>query len=211
MSNLVRPDNNTLYYPLCDSEIEDQGQHFLEKIFKTFSGECNSIISISTKNKWGKESLQSIAEFNKCNAAKIKLSVSVTSKYSLSVIEPSASSYSDRLKLVSSIIEFGIPTTICIKPMLHLVPFNEYKEVVDDFGVVCDHFVLGGLYLNKDSLFYKQHIEGHVDCSIRYCAWLGKECLYYEHPRYSELKQYLLLGGHNCYESDEEYVLKNMI
>ena len=106
----------------------------------------------------------------------VKLSVSFSNKYSIDKLEKGTAPYRQRVKLLEQVQNMGIYTSAIIKPILPFITLTEYKEIIDDLAFI-EKFVLGDLYVDINSRFYKEYIDGKYDMSIRKVAWLNEpEC-----------------------------------
>lgn len=197
---------HTFVYPICDSEILDQEASFFSDVLEKFSG-GSSVISISTKNIWPEGMLQAIKNFNSQNKSGfIKLSICFSCKTMIEEIEPMAAQYKERRAFLQKIVDYDIPTCVIIKPILPFVDYREYVSIVDDCGEHCADFVLGHLYVDKSTSFFRERIEGKYQTINKYCAWLGRNCLSVMDDKYGRLMDYIQKCGYRAFHSDREFL-----
>ena len=198
---------NTVMYPICDAELIQQSQEYIKNLL-TYAEKLDKTVtlSVSTKCVWTDEELKIIADFNKKGRAIIKLAISLSCGKSLYQIEPYASTYQERLSMIKRIKALNIPTNVLLKPILPFIEFEEYVALIDDFIPLCKDFVIGALYVDENSEFYKEYIEGKYQAVIKYCQWQHRNLLYVTHSRYQDIKDYIEQKGGRCYESDKELV-----
>lgn len=203
---------HSIIYPICDSEINNHHKSYLDELLIQCSDIKNSVISIATKSKWSREALEKISIFNRTNSStKLKLSVSFSCKHGIPTMEPNAMSYIDRLKLLHDISDMRIPTTVMLKPMLPFISVAEYLSIVRDCIPYCIDFVTGGLYINKNSSFYINHIKGKYNIECKYCEWMQCNTWYIEYPKIDHVKAEIRKLGGVCYSSDMDYIEKRII
>lgn len=210
--NSISLDNFSILYPVCDSEISYQNNLFWKQMLKKLEElTFPAVICLSSKCYWDDDKLEDIVRYNSSHASTIKLAVSFSAMENLDIIEPNASSFSERVNLLKRIISLGIPTNILLKPILPFVTLDEYKSLVDVCSTMSKNFVIGGLYVDKNSDFFKEFICDKYRIVKRYSTWLKKELDYVEHPQYNELVSYINKIGCKTFESDYDYVKKTII
>lgn len=170
-------------YPSCDSELlldTELQKEILDSLKE------NTIISISTKAKVSKNLLSNIIIIDrrlKEINGHVKLSVSVSNKYRINELEPMASSYSERIESLKIISSNNIACSLNIKPIIPSIPLSEYIEIVDDFAPYTERYLLGGLYMEKNSNIKESLINSeHLNPYFREVNWLpnNPKWLYYE-------------------------------
>lgn len=200
---------NKTIYPICDSEIGYQGPEFLDYVLKTIEKlDGDKIVSISTKSNWSDDALTKLKTFNDNNVGKkiVKLSVSFSRKQGLNIFEPNALPYSDRIELLKRLNEFSIPTSVLIKPILPFVEFEEYKSLIDDCIGLCKAFVVGPLYVDKKTKFYKDYIHDRYTLERVYCEWLKSFEYRVDSENYIKIKDYVGSINGICYDSDKDFL-----
>ena len=192
-------------YPVCDSEALIQNETFWTWIADFLSTNENSVVSISTKSIWSEEKLSFI---NKLMSGlpqyRIKLGVSFSCKNNIGEIEPNAASYSQRIEMLRRIESLGIPHNVMLKPLLPFVSFSEYCQIINDCLPYCLDFVVGDLYVEKDSLFVSKFGLDEYKIQKRYCDWMGRDAFAIEYPHRDKIIEYLHRVA-NVYESDVDF------
>lgn len=164
-----------IIYPSCDSELtlDEQNLRILKGII---SSHRYPILSFSTKRKLSDSQLDKLAildQLLKERESFLKVSVSLSNKYRLGVIEKKASSYQERLETIERIQKKNIISSVNIKPILPFIASDEYFEIVDDFSKYTKFFMLGSLYFDKNTSFGNEVINNYPSwiCS-RSVSWL---------------------------------------
>lgn len=170
-------DDSVIIYPCCDSEFFEQDIS-LKDILKLKNRFI--YVGISTKQMINTNQLNYLKlldnELKREDRGFVKLSVSFSNKYSIDKLEKGTAPYRQRVKLLEQVQNMGIYTSAIIKPILPFITLTEYKEIIDDLAFI-EKFVLGDLYVDINSRFYKEYIDGKYDMSIRKVAWLNEpEC-----------------------------------
>lgn len=200
---------NQIIYPICDSEILYQHEGYLDSLLDLIGQQKGyKVISISTKSYWSDKELSKLQTFNKVHAGDkvIKLSLSFSRKYELEKFEPAAIPYHDRIVLLKRLKFFSIPTAVIIKPILPFVTLEEYKSLIDDCLPICENFIIGPLYVDDKSGFYKKYIYEKYTTEKKYCEWLKSEVLCVNSANYKKIKAYITKCGCHCYDSDAEFL-----
>jgi DNA repair photolyase len=199
-----------IYYPSCDTEFIWM-KAFDDFIQKLIDSGTKSIISIATKSKMGLQSLNKIGSANnllmKNGIGFIKLSVSITNKSIISVIEPRTSSYKERIELLKYLKENNIPSSVVLKPILPFITDHEYFEIVSDTSPFINNYLIGGLYLSKDSEFYKEYIENKFEIINKQVNWLpyNPSWLFVESTeKINTIRNYISEKNKKSFLSDQE-------
>ncbi len=203
-------DDSVIIYPCCDSEFFEQCIS-LKDILKLKNRSI--YVSISTKQLINTNQLEYLKvldnELKRQNRGFVKLSVSFSNKYSIDKLEKGTATYSQRVSLLEQVQNMGIYTGAIIKPILPFITLTEYKEIIDDLAFI-KKFLLGDLYVDINSRFYKDYIEGKYDLSIRKVAWLNKpECWNVIEDVEKKRKLYDYIEKKCCeyFESDNDLIL----
>ncbi|MBR6862445.1 MAG: radical SAM protein [Acidaminococcaceae bacterium] len=167
--------DSSVIYPCCDGELFVQGTYIDE--MKKLSESTNKMyLSISTKCGLDQKTFNAIADFNSFLVQNqkgfVKLSISLATKTMIDVIEPGTLSYNSRLELLKQIVETGLPTSITLKSVIPFVSNTEYFDIIDDCSKIVDKLLVGGLYINEKSMFFKQFIQGKFRTVLREVSWL---------------------------------------
>lgn len=206
--------SNSTYviYPFCDSEITSPSSKQLlsEIAHLSLNDQKQIIISISTKSSLSNVWLKDLETINKKlqeNHGFVKLSVSITNKYS-SQIEPGTANYSERIDLLKRLQEFNLKPSLTLKPILPFIHSSEYIEIINDAKEYIDKFLLGGLYVNSSTKFYKEYIEGKFPTQKRCVAWINNTTWEYipSTNTQQKLMDYIISIGKEYYESDRSLI-----
>lgn len=141
-----------IVYPSCDSEILAD-KSLLPRVREEIERTTGTVwISVSTKSRLNARALKEIRAINQilCDQKRgfFKVSVSLSTKYSIPSVESGTSPYSTRIEVLQELKDHAIPSSVNIKPILPFVHISEYLEIVDDCLRVSDIFLLGGLYID---------------------------------------------------------------
>ena len=204
--------NNIIIYPFCDSEILFQNyKDCLSSIVdKSINENKRIIISISTKTNLSNSilnDLELIHEKLKINSGFIKLGVSFSNK-SISSIEKGTSIYWERIDLLRRLSKYSIKVAVVLKPILPFIVLNEYIEIVNDTIRFTDKYLLGGLYVQEQTGFYKKYIQDKYITELRKVNWLtGVSWLYIDSTKtQKEIEGYVLTQGKSVFNSDQELI-----
>lgn len=197
----------SIVYPICNSEIIDRDRFIDQLVEYALKCENKVIFSISTKNRWDECAIQKIKKINETyqNNLSVKISVSFSCMSRIDIIEPRAIRYESRLELLKRLVSNGIPTSVMLKPILPFVPYEEYVQLVNDCAKICKFFVVGALYVDRGTEFYRQYIEGKWRTVKQHCSWLDTDLEYVYHERYDDIRKYIKSKA-ACYESDEAFI-----
>ena len=198
-----------IFYPLCDSELEFQDESFLETIFKRCEElPIKSVISISTKQFISDSNLKKIVDYNQRNKGKsiVKLTVSFTNMDHIGEIEPLTFSFEKRVEMIKTFLANNIPVCVFLKPLLPFIDFEEYKKMVDVLGQYVDSFVLGPLYVDTKSYFYKKYIENKYPIHRVLCEWMDEYANQVVDINYDLLKEYIKSQGLLALDSDTDFI-----
>lgn len=167
-------DDSVVIYPCCDSDFFKQNI-ILDDVLKLDNKFI--YVSISTKRMISVEQLDYLkkldSELKQKNRGFVKLSVSFSNKYFIDELENGTMSYGERVNLLRQVQDMGIYTSAIIKPILPFISLTEYKEIIDDLAFV-KKFLLGDLYVDFNTEFYKKYICGKYNANIRKTVWLNE-------------------------------------
>ena len=107
------------------------------------------------------------------------------------------------------IVDKNIPYITIIKPLLPFIDLKEYLGLIDDTVGICPYYVIGDLYVNEDSQFYKDHIENKFQGHRRPVSWNGKngDWIVVENAGMrEEVAAYIEKKGGVLFESDKEAI-----
>ena len=206
------PRKDLLVYPFCDAELESQDfTTVLSSIIEQSDlDKCRIVISISTKSYLQDSTLNELRAFHERLARYggfLKVGVSFTNK-SFSDIEKGAASFLERVNLLKRLTQHGIMQSVVLKPILPFVSQKEYIEILDVVSDYSDKFLLGGLYVNESTTFYKDYIRGKYEAVLREISWLnGSKWLYLDSEETQKaIKNYLIGKKKQAFASDQELV-----
>ncbi len=204
---------NTILYPNCDGDALDSHFRDIEELVNRVAGN-QIVVSISTKFDIGERDLVKLENMNSClkkkNNGMLKMSVSFSCRESIPVFEPGTGSYETRIRLMKRIVDKNIPYITIIKPLLPFIDLKEYLELIDDTVGICPYYVIGDLYVNEDSQFYKEYIENKFQVHRRPVSWNGKngDWIVVENAGMrEEVAAYIEKKGGMLFESDKEAIV----
>lgn len=167
-------------YPCCDSDFE-RNSEILPQLWKMAKELSSLYVSISTKHTVNDDILTQYKDLNRSlidnGKGFVKISVSITTKYRIQELEQCTDAYDERRKFFSYLKSLGFATSIIFKPVLPFIDYDEYKEIIDDFSD-CQYFLLGNLYINESTEFYRRYIENQYDLAERQISWLDERPLW---------------------------------
>ena len=212
IENANLDNDSIILYPCCDGELFEQID--IINNIKALSYKAKKIyISVSTKRKLTVEEMNYLISLDRLlkenDKGFIKLSVSVSTKSKVAEIEPNAAVYSERLLIAEQLKDAHIQTSLNIKPILPFIPEEEYFEILDDFSPYTKHVMLGGLYVNPSSGFYKTYIHDKFICKKRKVCWLNNCPEWYYVEDESKTQKIMSFAdnlGMHVYKSDEEFI-----
>lgn len=206
-------EDNTIVYPNCDGDAFDNNWNDLLEKIKLFSGQ-NIIVSISTKFNISDSVLESLEEVNRLlqkNGGMLKLSVSFSCEQSICLLEQGTAAYSERIGLVRKIIEMKIPYFTIIKPILPFIDFSEYKKIIDDTITYCPYYVIGDLYVDMYSDFYREYIENKnyiiYEKEVAWNGENGKWRVIVDNDLKEKIEKYITQLGGKTFESDKDAII----
>jgi len=203
--------SNVVIYPVSDSEslFDDIFFDCIERIF----GEYNdSIIGISTKNTILFDAIDRIKNTNEkqqsLNSGNfIKINVAFTNINQISEIESGCATYEERIQLLKSLKHHKVPCSVSIKPILPFISIEEYKKIIDDTIVFSNCYVLGDLYVDEGSEFFKNYFQESEKTKLKTVSWLNTKpkWLVAESPHIKlELHKYIAENNGVSFENDRE-------
>lgn len=207
-------------YPSCDGEffLDEDWRSYLENI--CYQASEPTLVSISTKILLSQEQIKIIAELNKYLLKKkigfIKISVSVTNFSRIEEIEPGAASFRDRLYNLEMLKENQIPCSVTIKPILPFITKEEYFYIIDRCMIYTNLFLLGNLYIDEKSEFFKTYIPKVPFIEVK-VSWLTQKPMwkmYKSDLLYETIKQYIKDKDLEPFDSDVEllnFLVKNKL
>ena len=205
-------DKKAIIYPCCD------GEFFMQRIsieeIKRFCEPMDKVyVSISTKNAMTPEMIQAIVRLNNYlklnNKGFVKFSVSITTSSRVHEIELNTLSYYERICLLNEFSKTDVPLSVTIKPILPFIPTEEYIKIIDDCSNYVSCVLLGGLYVNKNTGFYKEYIEKKWKTVMRSVSWLPDKPEWeyvFQDDKIREIAQYANTKGISVFESDVELI-----
>ena len=205
-------EKEAIIYPCCDCEFSDQDL-FVDSI-RNISKKLDKVyISMSTKKDIDDYLLNTIASFNNELVSEkkgfIKIGISLSNKKRIKEIEPNTASYEKRLEVARKITNYNIPLGLTIKPILPFIDVDEYLEILDDYKHITDKVLIGGLYVNTNSTFYKEYELSRYVIEKRKVEWLP------DRPEWDYIKDldkeqriinHAICNGIMVFESDVDFV-----
>lgn len=171
--NRKKYDNYDIIYPACDGEIDSID---FKELIRYISGRKKPIIiALSTKSvisvKFLKEFIK-IDRLLKNNNGFLKVGITITSKNYLKDFELKAASFKERIENLKLLKKNGICCGVVIRPVIPFLPEKEFVYIIDNTKNIADYFLLGGLYIFKNSNFYKEHLESFKNLKLSSVDWL---------------------------------------
>ena len=164
-----------ILYPCCDGDFFNQID--LVDIIKQFS-ESHTKVYVSLSSKiWPTENqINQLVGLNewlaKTNKGFVKFAISLSNRSMLDEIEPATMSYEQRIELANYINSIDLPLSLTIKPVLPFIPKDEYASILEDFSPFLNHVLIGGLYINKSSCFYRDYLQNDYVYTKRRVTWM---------------------------------------
>lgn len=169
-------------------------------------------VSISTKRAISLNLLTSLDELNQYLTANqkgfIKISVSVTTKHMLERIEPDTDDYRQRQLFFDELQRRGFQTSLIIKPVLPFIDTDEYREIIADFPS-CELFMLGDLYVDERTDFYRTYVEGKYELGEKTVNWLDSSPRWryvVQDEKVRALADYIQRQGKRVFFSDADLI-----
>lgn len=167
--------NRIILYPCCDGDFFEQVE-LIESI-KWYAEVYDKIyVSLSGKIKPADEQLVQLLGLNdwliKKNKGFVKFAVSLSNRTMLDEIEPGTMTYEERIALAGYISSLGLHLSLTIKPVLPFITEEEYGSILKDFRPYLNRVLVGGLYINKESDFYKKYLNNYPNAKRR-VEWLS--------------------------------------
>lgn len=202
-----------IIYPSCDGDFV-LDQELIYNILSNISPKQTVVFSYSTKNTVSQKYIDQILEINnKIDNGFIKLSIGITTKSMIEILEPNSLTYESRIKLLQELKSYGIKTSVTIKPILPFVQEKEYFDIISD-TIDTQLYLLGGLYVNPNSSFYHDFELNKYKSTIRNVSWYDNIAWNYieKEQKTQRLKNEIERLNGKAFFSDHEiikYILKN--
>lgn len=205
-------DREAIIYPCCDGEFFEQ--YNIVEMTKSIMRKMDKVyLSISTKNSITDRQLRTIIELNDMLQSEgkgfVKFSVSVSNKSKLSEIEPRTTRYEERMDIVRRLVFEGIPSSLTLKPILPFVADEEYFEILEDFCVIVNRVLVGGLYVCTNTPFYEEYVKDRYPIEKREVNWLEEKPAWdyvSDQAKIDRIKQKATELGMTPYDSDADLV-----
>lgn len=199
-----------LIYPSCDSEFFKCKNNILKlENFLTKETESIKILNISTKFKISENIIKEIKKINEMliinKEGYIKIGISISNLSQIDNIENGTSNIYDRINNLKLLKQYNIPRIVIIKPILPFIGVEEYKKIIDLTKEYVDVYLIGDLYVNLETKFYKDYIKDKYKVDERIVNWLDSK------PKWNvvesvdikeKLKEYIVLNNKVVYNSD---------
>lgn len=206
-------DESVIVYPCCDGDIcENNGD--LDYLWDIAKRETKTYISISTKKRIPNEHIMQYRELDHYLRSHkkgfVKISVSLTTKYLLNQLEPGTDSYFERREFFLYLQEKGFASSLIFKPIIPIIPDEEYQEIVTDFSA-CNYFLLGDLYVHADTEFYKKYILNKYSEKSRKISWLTSTPFWKyidQDDKIQKLAQYIVKQNKEVFYSDVDLIYR---
>lgn len=199
----------TIIYPNCDGDFFDE--NFGKLIEQLLRIKQKIIVSISTKNTISDKHIEKLLKLNEqlvCYGGFVKISYSFSCSNSINEIEPNTLNLDERIANIEKIRKHGITYCTIIKPILPFIPLEEYKIIIDKTLSFTKDFVLGDLYVDSTTTFFKKYIDGKYNVASKKVDWNNseQEWLFVLSEKRSEIENYIKKNGGFTFESDKEFL-----
>lgn len=204
-------------YPCCDGDyfmqsgMDDTIKQYTEKLQHVY-------VSISSKIEPSEESLNRLFSLNNwlvsTGRGMVKYAASISTISMINEIEPNTMGYEKRYQIANKFRENGVVVSLTLKPIMPFISGEEYCSIIETYSQLTKYVVVGGLYINKDTDFYRSYIMNQYDTIKRSVTWLPNRPLwdYVEpHEQMEQIKKYCFSRGIALFESDDllfEYLVK---
>jgi len=166
-------------YPACDVDlfVRADAAAILERTVT-----LGRSISVSTKACLSARHLRALV---KAKAAlslvghTIKVGVSVSTKYSVALIEPGTPSYESRLRSLRALGLAGVPTALVLRPLLAEISDREYEEILKDCANLSDTVLFGDEWV--DEVSERRNVagaDGAPETALERPRWLAEAPLW---------------------------------
>lgn len=205
-----------ILYPCCDGDFFDQSDCY-ELIHQYARHYENIYVSLSSKLAINKEKIERLFVLNNelmsNNKGFVKFAISLSSKSMISEIEPETMPYIDRIETARVLSELGIPLSLTIKPVLPFITPEEYEEVILDFQPYLKHILLGGLYIDRTTSFFRDYHLDAFNIQNRKVSWLPGNPIweYIENEsQMQRIENFAIRQGLHVFFSDAD-IIRSMI
>lgn len=199
-------------YPSCDGELIFDDS-LIDYIVRSKLVKNDTIISISTKRTIPTTVLNKINKINSellfHGKGFIKISVSITNKSRISELEGNCAEYKDRIELLAQLKRLNIPSSVIIKPILPFIELEEYFEIIRDIKEYENNVLIGGLYVDNNSPFFKRYIQNQYSVTIKDVKWMNGDPMWHfvdDSERQEIIKEYLVDNCFNVFDNDMELI-----
>lgn len=205
--------DDTIIYPNCDGDAFDVNWGELKEKVRKLSAK-NIVVSISTKFNISDDIIKDLEEVNQVlqkNNGMLKISVSFSCEKSIEILEKNTATYSERINLIKKFTEKNIPYFTIIKPVLPFIDFSEYKKIIDDTVSLSPYYVIGDLYVDMESQFYREYIKGtNYMVERKNISWNGENgawTVVTDDQLKDRIKRYIMQLGGQVFESDKDAII----
>ena len=162
-----------ILYPACDSDLfaRSDFDSILERVAK-----FGKSVSVSTKAQIGNRAVSALQELRSAlasSSAVIKVGISISTKYSVSSIEPRTPGYDARLRSLARLRQEDIPSALILRPLLSDVSDAEYEEILTDCSELTNRVLVGDEWLDQGNRFREaRSLAGSSVISQAVVNWL---------------------------------------
>lgn len=210
----VPHDDGAILYPACDSELALNSPLLSRLEDAIASSQGRVYVSVSSKASIPARVIDRIAQLDhrlrSSRRGFFKVSISFSTKISISEFEPRTSSYEMRLHSLALLRSRDIACSVNLKPLLPVVDLSEYYEIVDDCRPHTDVFLLGGLYLDPASSFGQKMSRSFPHLiRVRRVNWLSHRPLWpclIDDEQIDSMATYIRVRDAWAFESDANVI-----
>lgn len=200
--------NVDILYPACDSDL------FARKDFEEILhrvGAFGKSVSVSTKAQVGDRAVSALRTLQRTlssSGAVVKVGISISTKYSVSEIEPSTPGYDARIRSLARLRDENIPSALVLRPLLAEISDLEYEEILDDCSGLTRRVLVGDEWLDQSAKSPRAGILDRVSSvSIARVNWISSRPEWSQRSmpgRVADLRQAAARLGLKLFESDLE-------
>lgn len=166
---------SVVLYPCCDGDYFMQ-QDMIETIMSYTENYNQVLVSISSKVQPSSEELQRLYSLNDWLVSKgrgmVKYASSLSTMSMINELEPGTMDFEMRYKIAQEISQHAIPVSLTLKPIMPFVSGEEYCSIIQKYSKLTKSVLVGGLYVNKSTDFYRSYIDQKWDVEKRSVTWL---------------------------------------
>lgn len=192
-------------YPSCDSDIF-VGKNPIQLLERTAN--LGKSISISTKSQLRVPDVINLKRISNTLLRKgriLNVGISFSTKDSINRFEPHTATYQQRLQNLKFLSEYGIFSTVILKPIIAEIPIREYLSILEDSFLLTEYFLIGEEYLINNLPQAQDEINPNYIVKKRKVNWAQNNPSWpvrIARTHIDSIKKFLKKHHMNCFESD---------